>query len=77
MIMTPSKKYARLIIPWEGTKQKLEQEEKEKQHRQIRYSLLMKEVRHVDPEDQEAAKAVKESIHEKYKLNSKWNFDVR
>ncbi|CAH1418090.1 unnamed protein product [Lactuca virosa] len=33
------------------------------------YSLLMQDVRHLDPEDQEAAKVVKASIREKYKLN--------
>ncbi|CAH1417082.1 unnamed protein product [Lactuca virosa] len=31
MITTTSKKYVRLLVPWEGTKQKLE----EKRHRQI------------------------------------------
>ncbi|CAH1444314.1 unnamed protein product [Lactuca virosa] len=35
------------------------------------YPLLMQYVRHLDPEDQVAAKAVKQSIHEKYKLNRK------
>ncbi|CAH1425493.1 unnamed protein product [Lactuca virosa] len=35
------------------------------------YSLLMQDVRRLDPEDQEAAKAVKESIQEKYNLKCK------
>ncbi|CAH1413468.1 unnamed protein product [Lactuca virosa] len=35
------------------------------------YTLLMQDVRHLDAEDQETAKAVKQSIRGKYKLNRK------
>ncbi|CAH1443078.1 unnamed protein product [Lactuca virosa] len=42
-----------------------------KNFRLTKYSLLMQDVRYRDPEDQEAAKVVKQSIIEKYKLNRK------
>ncbi|CAH1417957.1 unnamed protein product [Lactuca virosa] len=40
MITTTSKKYVRLLLQWEETKQKLEQKEKGKRHLQIRYKVI-------------------------------------
>ncbi|CAH1450593.1 unnamed protein product [Lactuca virosa] len=78
MIMMTLKKLKLLVVPWEGTKQK--QEEMMAQMTQLNTTLakhmaetvritvnplLMPDVRHLDPEDQETEKAVKTSIREK------------